>query len=77
MVEWVTKLPGADIPKNIIDILREGDSPSETALNLQLTILPPRLNTDTYARHFQTLLWVEEFRMQYVLVYTLILFRTG
>ncbi|KAK7676351.1 hypothetical protein QCA50_020692 [Cerrena zonata] len=65
VVRWVTKLPWAEIPKNISSILIEGDPPDETARNLQLTVLPPRINTDTYARYYQTLLWVEEFRMQH------------
>ncbi|KAK7684935.1 hypothetical protein QCA50_011770 [Cerrena zonata] len=64
-VKWVTRLLPFDIPKNIASILLEGDPPAETAGNLQLTILPPHLNVNTYARHFQTLLWVEEFRMQH------------
>lgn len=65
-VKWVTRLPDASIPKNVASILLDGDPPEETAGNLQVTILPPRVTPETYGRHFQTLLWVEEFRMQYV-----------
>lgn len=67
MTKWVTKLPLAEIPKDMASILLEGDPPDKTAGNLQLTRLFARNTAETYARHYQTLLWTEEFRMQYVL----------
>ncbi|CAL1708616.1 unnamed protein product [Somion occarium] len=64
-MKWVTKLPWADIPKNLSNILVGGEPVPEVAGTLKSTVLPLHLNPSTYARHYQVLLWTEEFRMQH------------
>ncbi|KAI0075956.1 P-loop containing nucleoside triphosphate hydrolase protein [Panus rudis PR-1116 ss-1] len=65
VIKWATKLPGADVPKSLAKILVGGEPTYEVATTLRMTVLPRYLNSHTYARHFQNLLWTEEFRMQH------------
>ncbi|TCD60518.1 hypothetical protein EIP91_009945 [Steccherinum ochraceum] len=62
---WVTKLPFADIPEKLSKILNSGNLPSEVASGIRKIRLPDRLDAESYPRHFQELLWIEEFKMQH------------
>ncbi|KAI0048937.1 P-loop containing nucleoside triphosphate hydrolase protein [Auriscalpium vulgare] len=62
-VKWVVSLPHAPIPQSISSVLFSG-STSDVIRQLRRTVLPASLNKDTYGRHFKTLLWIEEGRME-------------
>ena len=63
VIPWVVKLPFADIPDSLTLTLSNG-SIREVMRALQHVSLPRVLTTDTYNRHFNILLWVEEYRME-------------
>lgn len=63
VIPYVFKLPQANIPKPLLSTLSNG-SVSETVKSVRRMFLPSVLNSDSYARHFKHLLWVEEFRME-------------
>ncbi|KAJ6600007.1 P-loop containing nucleoside triphosphate hydrolase protein [Mycena vulgaris] len=62
-VPYVVPLPKAPIPNNLASTLSTGNTASIVA-NLRRLYLPPILDSNTYARHFKYLLWIEEFRME-------------
>ncbi|KAH8102228.1 P-loop containing nucleoside triphosphate hydrolase protein [Cristinia sonorae] len=63
--KWVTKLPIANIPKGLAGALYSGDLTTEVATEVRRTRLPAHLDSTSYGRHFQELLWCEEFKMQH------------
>lgn len=65
-VNWVTKLPLAEIPKDFISVLNSDMKPYEIVEQLKATKLPLVLSSGAHLKHFQALLWIEEFAMQYV-----------
>jgi helicase MOV-10 len=64
-IPWVVELPIASIPQRLSSTLASG-SFKETLEAIRRVHLPPSLQADTYNRHFQTLLWIEEYRMESV-----------
>lgn len=63
MIKWVVPYPQAPVPQAVKDALI---SPvlKDRIRSVQETLLPRDLNDKTYARHFKTLLHVEEEQMQ-------------
>ncbi|KAF7348608.1 Rna helicase [Mycena venus] len=62
-VPYVVPLPMAPIPANLASTLSTGSTTSIVA-NVRRLYLPFMLDSNTYARHFKHLLWIEEFRME-------------
>ncbi|KAF9457917.1 P-loop containing nucleoside triphosphate hydrolase protein [Collybia nuda] len=62
VIPYAFKLPAANIPKPLLSTLSHG-SVSEMIRNVRRMFLPSVLDSDSYARHFKHLLWIEEFRM--------------
>lgn len=60
-------LPRADIPKLLKAALSNG-SFAQILRQMRQVYLPSTLESATYSRHFKHLLWIEEFRMEYVYV---------
>lgn len=65
VIPWIVPLPDATIPRNLSDAVTSG-STREIVERLRTSFLPISLNNETYGRHFKTLLWAEEHRMDYV-----------
>ncbi|KAJ6608247.1 P-loop containing nucleoside triphosphate hydrolase protein [Mycena sp. CBHHK59/15] len=63
-VPYIVPLPKAPIPNGLAATLSTGTSTS-IVNNVRRVYLPPVLDSDTYARHFKHLLWIEEFRMDW------------
>jgi len=66
VIPYVFKLPKANIPKSLLSTLSSCGSFSEGIKRVKNVFLPSSLDSDTYARHFKHLLWVEEFQMECV-----------
>ncbi|KAJ7323066.1 P-loop containing nucleoside triphosphate hydrolase protein [Mycena albidolilacea] len=62
-VPYVVALPKALIPANLASALSTGSTKSIVD-KIRSLFLPSVLDSDTYARHFKTLVWSEEFRME-------------
>ncbi|KAH9835366.1 P-loop containing nucleoside triphosphate hydrolase protein [Rhodofomes roseus] len=62
-VPYVGQLPHARIPPNIAGALSRGQAVRATSY-FRNSILPSQLNSETHARYYKTLLWVEEHRME-------------
>ena len=58
-------LPHAEIPAHITFALKYGTTRVQVE-NIKNSALPGTFDAATYGRHFKTLLWVEEFQMEYV-----------
>jgi helicase MOV-10 len=63
-IPWVVRLLRADIPKPLLTTLSDASS-TDIMRNLRRVHLPPALTSETYSRHFTSLLWVEEHQMTY------------
>ncbi len=60
-----TRLPKAEIPTVLSEKLEAKIAPAALAETFKYNdMLPKVLSIETYVKHFQTLLWVEEFQMQ-------------
>ena len=66
-IPYVVKLCFADIPKDLSVSLSTG-SLAEVTARVRRVFLPQSWDSNTYARHFKNLLWVEEYRMEYVFI---------
>lgn len=67
-IPYITKLPDSPIPAKITQILSDqGLKIPEMVRRLQQAHLPQMFDSVTYGRYFKCLLWVEEFRMGWVL----------
>ncbi|KAK7046911.1 Rna helicase [Favolaschia claudopus] len=62
-VPYVAPLPKATIPPYLVPVLSTGSTTSIID-NLRRLYLPPVVDSNTYARHYKFLLWIEEFRME-------------
>ncbi|KAI0674635.1 P-loop containing nucleoside triphosphate hydrolase protein [Trametes maxima] len=61
-IEWVKNLPVSKIPARLSEILGAGlTRDAKTAIHEEF--LATGLSVGTHGRHFQTLLWIEEWRM--------------
>jgi helicase MOV-10 len=58
-IKWEVTLPKADIPSNVWAAI---DQPSiaGTIHQVQLTLLPQVLQFNSYAKHWKSLLWLDE-----------------
>ena len=65
-VPYVFKLPKAEISKSLLSTLSSSGGHSERIKRVKNVFLPSALGSDTYARHFKHLLWIEEFQMECV-----------
>ncbi|KAI0945598.1 hypothetical protein AcW1_001783 [Taiwanofungus camphoratus] len=61
-VPWVKKLPQAPMPTAIIEALSR--RLPNVIQSFRTTHLPQTLDHQTHGRHFKTILWVEEYRME-------------
>ncbi|KDQ10484.1 hypothetical protein BOTBODRAFT_58037 [Botryobasidium botryosum FD-172 SS1] len=61
-VRWVAHFPPYDILGTVTSALASG-SIAEKAAHIKKTLLPPVLNSLTYARHWHYLMWIEEDQM--------------
>ena len=62
-IPYVTRLPEAAIPSGLLAMLSERSS-KETVARLKRAYLPAVLDSETFARHFRTLIWIEEQRTE-------------
>ena len=62
-IEWVVDLPQAFVPKGL-EALLSTMGIKNAIETLKRTWLPRELNSDSYGRHFKTLLHVEEAQMK-------------
>ncbi|KAG7097710.1 hypothetical protein E1B28_005034 [Marasmius oreades] len=62
-IPYVNTLPKAPISQNLAKILATG-SPKEIVERLQTLFLPRVFASETYSKHFKTLLWTEESQME-------------
>ncbi|KAK0229484.1 RNA helicase [Armillaria nabsnona] len=64
VIPYSITLPFADIPKPLLDTISSG-TVSEIKKKLKDLFLPQNLDTGSYGRFFQLLLWVEEHKQSY------------
>jgi len=65
-IPYIGKLPKATIPSHLASLLSGTQSTSKTVAQTRNMFMPAVLNTETYGRHFKTLVWVEEYKMECV-----------
>jgi helicase MOV-10 len=65
-VPYVFKLPKYNVPKSLLSTLSSSRSFLEGTKRMKAVFLPSNLNSETYARQFKHLLWIEEYQMEYV-----------
>lgn len=63
IIPYVGRLPKAPIPSGLLAMVSEG-SVKETVDRLRRAYLPATLDSDSFARHFRTLIWIEEQRSE-------------
>ncbi|KAF5329141.1 hypothetical protein D9611_013223 [Ephemerocybe angulata] len=63
-IKYVSKLPLATIPPNLLAILRDTKSIAKQLEEIKKLFVPRDFNSDTYARFFKNLLWIEEHRSE-------------
>jgi len=64
-VPYVVELPHASIASSLLSTLSTG-SQSQILARVKTVFLPRTFDTQSYARFFKHLLWIEEFKMEYV-----------
>jgi len=64
-IPYVGKLPHAPIPPQLISTLSTG-SAAHILSRVKTVFLPPTFDSQSYARHFKYLLWIEEHRAEHV-----------
>lgn len=76
-IPYVAKLPRASIPAQLLAALSLSSHPTrETLDSIKRVYLPKILDSETHGRHFKTLLWIEEHKMEYVLIPRNLIFLT-
>ena len=65
-IRYVVPLPKATIPTQLHNILASSETTAKVVSTVRKVFLPQDFNSDTYGRHFKQLLWVEEFKSEYV-----------
>ncbi|KAF5351162.1 hypothetical protein D9756_008289 [Leucocoprinus leucothites] len=64
-IPYVTKLPRAAIPPQLLATLTLSSRPTrETLESIKRAFLPRLLDAETHGRHFKTLIWIEEHQME-------------
>lgn len=69
-IPYVSRLPAADIPKHLLSSLAA--SPTASTENVQMiqdTFLPKLFDAESHGRYFNILVWIEEHKMEYVLIF--------
>ncbi|KAF9003324.1 RNA helicase [Cyathus striatus] len=64
-IPYVGSLPLAIIPKTLEVIISGQASLSEKLKQVKRVSLPSVLDVETYGRHFKSLLWIEEYKMEH------------
>jgi helicase MOV-10 len=65
-IRYVVSLPKATIPTHLHNILASSETMAKVVSTVRKVFMPQDFNSDTYGRHFKQLLWVEEFKSEYV-----------
>ena len=63
-IKWKVPLPQAVIPPSITLALKYGSTKIQVE-NIKRSALPKTFDATSYGRHFKTLLWAEEYQMEY------------
>lgn len=63
-VKYAVILPKAVIPSHLLSTLSNSDPVKKINHDIRRMFMPKQLNSDTYAKHFKHLLWIEEFKME-------------
>jgi helicase MOV-10 len=71
-IEWISRLPEFKSPENLIRVAFGSHSGSYTKSILQAVnqFLPSSFTVNTYGKHFQVLLYIEDEQMRFVLFLT-------
>ena len=73
-IKYIGRLPDAKIPKALLSVLLGPEGVRQQILHIQRVFLPSNVDGDTYGRLFKQLLWIEEFKMEYVFFYHVVSF---
>jgi helicase MOV-10 len=65
-IPYVSRLPFADIPVNLSNLLTDSQSSEKKLADIKRLYLSGLFSSQTYARHFKCLLWIEEHRTEWV-----------
>ncbi|PFH46787.1 hypothetical protein AMATHDRAFT_7405 [Amanita thiersii Skay4041] len=63
-IPYVGKLPRALIPRALSDVLGSKDNYGDTIKRIHRLFMPAILDSDSFGRHWRTLLWIEEQKME-------------
>jgi helicase MOV-10 len=63
-IPYVVALPRAIIPNHLLDLLRSSKPLDQQIADVKRLYITGPLSTESYARHFKHLLWIEEHRME-------------
>ncbi|TFK41436.1 RNA helicase [Crucibulum laeve] len=63
-IPYVGKLPRAVIPFQLASILSGNGASAQKVSHIRRVFMPATLDSDSYARHFKHLLWIEESKME-------------
>ncbi|KAJ3561909.1 hypothetical protein NP233_g9903 [Leucocoprinus birnbaumii] len=64
-IPYVSRLPEAPMPKRLVSALTTSSAASrENVQAIQSAFLPSSFDAESHGRHFKTMLWIEEFRME-------------
>jgi helicase MOV-10 len=63
-VKYIVTLAKAVIPGHLFAALASSNSVNKINHNVRHMFMPKELNSNTYAKHFKQLLWIEEFKME-------------
>ncbi|KAF9226240.1 P-loop containing nucleoside triphosphate hydrolase protein [Gyrodon lividus] len=64
VIPYVVKLPPVTAPPSLVAVLSESSTVKGMTEQLRRIFLPKTFDASTYARHFKTLIWVEEFHSE-------------
>ena len=73
-IRYIGRLPDAKIPKALLSVLLGPEGVRQRILHIQSVFLPSNVDGDTYGRLFKQLLWIEEFKMEYIVFYHIVSF---
>jgi hypothetical protein len=63
----VVELPQAGIPTNLLEGLKEEENLLEVLDIIRTSFLPVTLDSTSHCRRFRVLLWIEEYKLGWVL----------
>ena len=73
-IKYIGRLLDARIPRGLLSVLLGPEGVRRQILHIQRAFLPSNVNGDTYGRLFKQLLWIEEFKMEYVFFHYVVSF---